>query len=44
MTFWIVLGVIALIVIWLIALYNGLVGGRNQAQRNGAAGPQVRIK
>ena len=32
MTFWIVLGVIALIVIWLIALYNGLVGGRNQAQ------------
>ena len=32
MTFWIVLGVIALIVIWLIAIYNGLVGGRNQAQ------------
>jgi LemA protein len=32
MTFWIVLGVIALLVIWLIALYNGLVGGRNQAQ------------
>jgi len=32
MSFWIVLGVIALIVIWLIAIYNGLVGGRNQAQ------------
>ncbi len=32
MTTWIVLGVIALIVIWLIATYNGLVGGRNQAQ------------
>jgi len=32
MTFWIVLGVIALIALWLIALYNGLVGGRNQAQ------------
>src|SRR5882672_1826812 len=32
MSFWIVLGVIALIVVWLIAIYNGLVGGRNQAQ------------
>jgi len=32
MTFWIVLGVIAFIAIWLIATYNGLVGGRNQAQ------------
>ena len=32
MTLWIVLGVIALIAIWLIATYNGLVGGRNQAQ------------
>ena len=32
MTLWIVLGVIALIVVWLIAIYNGLVGGRNQAQ------------
>src|SRR5258708_9078154 len=32
MTFWIVLGVIALIAIWLSARYNGLVGGRNQAQ------------
>jgi LemA protein len=31
MTFWIVLGVIALIAVWLIAVYNGLVGGRNQA-------------
>ncbi|WP_428669614.1 LemA family protein [Reyranella sp.] len=32
MTFWIVLGVIALIAVWLISVYNGLVGGRNQAQ------------
>ena len=32
MTFWIVLGVIALIALWLISVYNGLVGGRNQAQ------------
>ena len=32
MTFWIVLGVIALIVLWLIATYNGLVGSRNQGQ------------
>jgi LemA protein len=32
MTLWIVLGVIALIAIWLIATYNGLVGGRNQSQ------------
>src|SRR5712675_2384508 len=32
MTSWIVVGVIALIAIWLIATYNGLVGGRNQAQ------------
>src|SRR5262249_18354472 len=29
---WIVLGVIVLIVVWAIAVYNGLVGGRNQAQ------------
>jgi LemA protein len=29
---WIVLGVIALIAVWAIAVYNGLVGGRNQAQ------------
>jgi LemA protein len=32
MTFWIVLGVVALIVVWLIATYNGLVGSRNQGQ------------
>jgi LemA protein len=32
MTGWIVVGVIVLIVLWLIAAYNGLVGGRNQAQ------------
>ena len=32
MTFWIVLGVIALIALWLIATYNGLVGSRNQGQ------------
>jgi len=32
MSLWIVLGIIALIVIWAIAVYNGLVGGRNQAQ------------
>jgi LemA protein len=32
MTFWIVIGVIVLIGLWAIAVYNGLVGGRNQAQ------------
>jgi LemA protein len=32
MTFWIVLGVVALIALWLVATYNGLVGGRNQAE------------
>jgi LemA protein len=32
MTFWIVLGLVVLIGLWLIAVYNGLVGGRNQAQ------------
>jgi len=32
MGFWIVVGVVAVIVLWLIAIYNGLVGGRNQAQ------------
>ena len=31
MSFWIVLGVIALIAVWLVAVYNGLVGSRNQA-------------
>jgi LemA protein len=29
---WIVLGIIALIALWAIATYNGLVGSRNQAQ------------
>ena len=32
MTTWIVVGVVVVIVLWLIAVYNGLVGGRNQAQ------------
>jgi LemA protein len=32
MSFWIVLGIIVAIGLWLVALYNGLVGGRNQAQ------------
>ena len=32
MSFWIVVGVLVAIGLWLVALYNGLVGGRNQAQ------------
>jgi len=32
MSFWIVLGVLAAIGVWLIAVYNGLVGARNQGQ------------
>jgi LemA protein len=32
MSFWIVVGVIVLIALWAIAIYNGLVSGRNQAQ------------
>ncbi|HSH99231.1 MAG TPA: LemA family protein [Reyranella sp.] len=32
MTFWIVLGIVAAIALWLVAIYNGLVGGRNQAE------------
>src|SRR3954469_19979817 len=32
MTLWIVLGILVAIGLWLIAVYNGLVGGRNQAQ------------
>jgi LemA protein len=32
MGFWIVVGVIVAIALWLIAVYNGLVGSRNQAQ------------
>ncbi len=32
MTLWIIIGIVVLIGLWLIATYNGLVGGRNQAQ------------
>jgi len=32
MSFWIVLGVLVVIGLWAIAVYNGLVSGRNQAQ------------
>jgi len=32
MTTWIIVGVVVLIVLWAIATYNGLVGGRNQTQ------------
>src|SRR5260370_18225312 len=32
MSFWIVVGVLVVIALWAIAVYNGLVGGRNQAQ------------
>src|SRR5260221_3933829 len=32
MTTWIVVGVVVVIGLWLIMTYNGLVGGRNQAQ------------
>ena len=32
MSFWIVIGVIVAIGLWLIAVYNGLVGSRNQSQ------------
>lgn len=32
MSFWIVLGVLAAIGVWLVAVYNGLVGARNQGQ------------
>lgn len=32
MGFWIVVGVLVAIGVWLIAVYNGLVGSRNQAQ------------
>src|SRR6476619_7432390 len=41
MTFWIVLGVVVVIGLWLIAVYNGLVGGRNQAQ---AAWSQIDVQ
>jgi LemA protein len=32
MGFWIFLGIVAAIALWLVAVYNGLVAGRNQAQ------------
>jgi LemA protein len=32
MSFWIVVGVLVVIALWAIAVYNGLVSGRNQAQ------------
>jgi LemA protein len=32
MTTWIIVGIVVLIGLWLIMIYNGLVGGRNQAQ------------
>jgi LemA protein len=32
MSLWIVIGIVVLIVLWLIVIYNGLVAGRNQAQ------------
>jgi len=41
MTFWIVFGLVVLIGLWLIAVYNGLVGGRNQAQ---AAWSQIDVQ
>jgi len=41
MTLWIVLGIVVLIGLWLIAVYNGLVGGRNQAE---AAWSQIDVQ
>ena len=32
MGFWIFLGIVAVVALWAIAVYNGLVSGRNQAQ------------
>ena len=32
MTTWIVVGIVVLIGLWLIMIYNGLVGGRTQTQ------------
>ena len=32
MSFWIVVGILVVIGLWAIAVYNGLVSGRNQAQ------------
>ena len=41
MAFWIILGLVVLIGLWLISVYNGLVGGRNQAQ---AAWSQIDVQ
>jgi len=41
MSLWIVLGIVVLIVLWLIMTYNGLVGGRTQAQ---AAWSQIDVQ
>lgn len=41
MTLWIVLGIVVLIALWLIMTYNGLVGGRTQAQ---AAWSQIGVQ
>jgi LemA protein len=32
MSFWIFLGIVVVVALWAIAVYNGLVAGRNQAQ------------
>jgi len=32
MTLWIIVGVVVLVGLWLVALYNGLVSGRNQTE------------
>jgi LemA protein len=32
MSFWIVVGILVVVALWAIAVYNGLVSGRNQAQ------------
>jgi LemA protein len=32
MGFWIFLAIVAVVALWAIAVYNGLVSGRNQAQ------------
>jgi LemA protein len=40
-TLWIILGIVVLIVLWLIMTYNGLVGGRTQAQ---AAWSQIDVQ
>jgi LemA protein len=41
MTLWIVIGIVVLIGLWLVAVYNGLVGGRNQAE---AAWSQIDVQ